>query len=169
MKVAPVTLSSGYVADQQRRPHGAYKASRPFSTLFSASLPICTLVTLPSLLFFFPCPPSGRRRVSGSHWRISYCTSRQSLLLYADIQGYYSAGGVYVHTATKLVFVRFFRHSHHLHSHTVLGWTVSMLHRCCGWCGPCYRSANLFVSYRYCGRAFRGMVHVWPGWILLVI
>lgn len=25
---------------------------------------------------------------------------------------------------TELVFVRFFRHSRHVHSHTILGWTV---------------------------------------------
>lgn len=32
------------------------------------------------------------------------------------------AGGVYCHTAAKVLFVRIFRHSRHLHSHTVLGW-----------------------------------------------
>lgn len=35
-----------------------------------------------------------------------------------------SAGGLYSHTAAKLVFVRFFRHSRHVYKHTVLGWTV---------------------------------------------
>ena len=34
------------------------------------------------------------------------------------------AGSLYAHTASKLVFVRIFRHSNHLHSHTVLGWGV---------------------------------------------
>lgn len=34
------------------------------------------------------------------------------------------AGSLYSHTASKLVFVRIFRHSRHLHSHTVLGWSV---------------------------------------------
>lgn len=34
------------------------------------------------------------------------------------------AGSLYAHTASKLVFVRIFRHSTHLHSHTVLGWGV---------------------------------------------
>ncbi|KAG1812299.1 transmembrane amino acid transporter protein-domain-containing protein [Suillus variegatus] len=34
------------------------------------------------------------------------------------------SSGLYTHTATKLVFVRMFRHSEHLHSHTLLGWTV---------------------------------------------
>ena len=32
------------------------------------------------------------------------------------------AGSLYAHTASKLVFVRIFRRSRHLHSHTVLGW-----------------------------------------------
>ena len=34
------------------------------------------------------------------------------------------AGALYAHTAAKLFFVRIFRHSRHLHSHTVLGWSV---------------------------------------------
>jgi hypothetical protein len=34
------------------------------------------------------------------------------------------AGSLYAHTASKLVFVRIFRHSKHLHSHTALGWGV---------------------------------------------
>lgn len=35
-----------------------------------------------------------------------------------------SSSGLYTHTAAKLVFVRIFRHSEHVYSHTVLGWTV---------------------------------------------
>ncbi|EJD42599.1 transmembrane amino acid transporter [Auricularia subglabra TFB-10046 SS5] len=34
------------------------------------------------------------------------------------------AGSLYAHTAAKLVFVRFFRHSRHIHSHTTLGWLI---------------------------------------------
>ena len=34
------------------------------------------------------------------------------------------AGSLYSHTASKLVFVRIFRHSKHLHSHTFLGWST---------------------------------------------
>lgn len=34
------------------------------------------------------------------------------------------AGSLYSHTASKLVFVRIFRRSKHLHSHTILGWSV---------------------------------------------
>jgi hypothetical protein len=35
-----------------------------------------------------------------------------------------SSSGLYTHTAAKLVFVRIFRHSEHVYSHTLLGWTV---------------------------------------------
>ena len=31
---------------------------------------------------------------------------------------------MYCHTAAKLVFIRFFRHTRHVYSHTVLGWSV---------------------------------------------
>ncbi|MCJ1332875.1 hypothetical protein MMC10_009569 [Thelotrema lepadinum] len=34
------------------------------------------------------------------------------------------AGCLYSHTAAKLLFVRIFRHSRHLHSHTLIGWTA---------------------------------------------
>lgn len=34
------------------------------------------------------------------------------------------AGSLFAHTASKVIFVRIFRHSKHLHSHTLLGWAV---------------------------------------------
>ncbi|KAF4304774.1 hypothetical protein GTA08_BOTSDO08266 [Botryosphaeria dothidea] len=34
------------------------------------------------------------------------------------------AGALYSHTASKLFFIRFFRHSRHLHEHTKTGWGV---------------------------------------------
>lgn len=34
------------------------------------------------------------------------------------------AGSLYSHTAAKVIFVRLFRHSEHLYSHTALGWGV---------------------------------------------
>ena len=40
------------------------------------------------------------------------------------IPNFLIAGSLYSHTAAKLLFVRFFRNSDHLHSHTVLGWSV---------------------------------------------
>ncbi|KAF9476584.1 hypothetical protein BDN70DRAFT_158997 [Pholiota conissans] len=33
-------------------------------------------------------------------------------------------GGLYAHTAAKLVFVRLFRHSKHIYSHTMVGWVT---------------------------------------------
>lgn len=38
------------------------------------------------------------------------------------IPNFFIAGSLYSHTAAKLLFVRLFRRSRHLHSHTVLGW-----------------------------------------------
>ncbi|KAF9469307.1 transmembrane amino acid transporter [Collybia nuda] len=38
------------------------------------------------------------------------------------IPNFLIAGSLYSHTAAKLVFVRFFRRSRHLHEHTLLGW-----------------------------------------------
>jgi len=40
------------------------------------------------------------------------------------IPNFLIAGSLYAHTASKLIFVRIFRHSNHLHNHTVLGWSV---------------------------------------------
>lgn len=34
------------------------------------------------------------------------------------------AGSLYIHTAAKIIFIRIFRHSRHLHDHTVVGWAV---------------------------------------------
>ncbi|KAI4143014.1 MAG: hypothetical protein L6R39_004740 [Caloplaca ligustica] len=40
------------------------------------------------------------------------------------IPNFLIAGSLYSHTAAKLLFVRFFRKSRHLHEHTVIGWGV---------------------------------------------
>lgn len=43
------------------------------------------------------------------------------------IPNFLIAGSLYAHTASKLIFVRIFRQSRHLHSHTVAGWTTWIL------------------------------------------
>lgn len=40
------------------------------------------------------------------------------------IPNFLIAGSLYTHTASKLLFVRIFRNSEHLHNHTVVGWTA---------------------------------------------
>ena len=37
---------------------------------------------------------------------------------------YCSAGALYAHTAAKILFMRIFRGTHHIRSHTLLGWAV---------------------------------------------
>jgi hypothetical protein len=84
-----------------------------------------------------------------------------------------SAGGLYSHTAAKLLIVRIFRHRgrRHLHTHTVLGWSVwialcfvavaiAFLVRACLAPALTPISADLFVPYRDRGRAIRQLVHV---------
>lgn len=39
-----------------------------------------------------------------------------------SIPNFLIAGSLYSHTASKLVFVRLFRNTRHIHDHTVLGW-----------------------------------------------
>jgi hypothetical protein len=51
--------------------------------------------------------------------------SEGGLLFYSFYSQYMdSAGGLYSHTAAKLVFVRLFRHSRHVYEHTLIGWSV---------------------------------------------
>ncbi|MCJ1312794.1 hypothetical protein MMC25_006470 [Agyrium rufum] len=40
------------------------------------------------------------------------------------IPNFLIAGSLYSHTAAKLIFVRIFRKSRHIHDHTILGWSV---------------------------------------------
>ena len=42
----------------------------------------------------------------------------------AALFNFWIAGSLYAHTASKLCFVRIFRNSDHLHSHTIIGWGV---------------------------------------------
>lgn len=48
------------------------------------------------------------------YWaKVSYGIAIPNLLI---------AGSLYAHTAAKIIFVRIFRKSEHLHSHTIVGW-----------------------------------------------
>jgi len=40
------------------------------------------------------------------------------------IPNFLISGGLYIHVPAKLVFVRIFRRSKHIHSHTILGWVI---------------------------------------------
>ncbi|MCJ1407393.1 hypothetical protein MMC19_001464 [Ptychographa xylographoides] len=98
---------------EMRRPQDAMKAAymlQGFATAFYTVFAIVTYlyigngVASPS---FSSLPPL---------WsKIAYGIAIPNFLI---------AGSLYSHTAAKLLFVRFFRNSDHLHSHTVLGWSV---------------------------------------------
>jgi hypothetical protein len=65
----------------------------------------------------------------------------------------YSTSALCSHTAAKLLFVRIFRHSRHLHSHTFLSWTV--------WVGLCLLavSASAVVRFNLLHSAFTHVNH----------
>lgn len=45
-------------------------------------------------------------------------------ILRSPLTSFPRTGAIYSHTAAKLVFFRFFRHTHHIYTHTTLGWTI---------------------------------------------
>ncbi|KAI0183097.1 transmembrane amino acid transporter [Xylaria flabelliformis] len=69
-----------------------------------------------------------------SYWYIGSDVSSPSLLSLSPlfskiafglaIPNFFIAGSLYSHTASKLVFVRLFKHTKHIYSHTLLGWGV---------------------------------------------
>ncbi|KAI2602446.1 transmembrane amino acid transporter protein-domain-containing protein [Hypoxylon sp. NC1633] len=69
-----------------------------------------------------------------TYWYIGQGVSSPSLLSLSPlwskisfglaIPNFFIAGSLYSHTAAKLVFVRLFRRSRHIHSHTITGWGV---------------------------------------------
>ncbi|KAI1424753.1 transmembrane amino acid transporter [Xylaria sp. FL1777] len=69
-----------------------------------------------------------------TYWYIGSEVSSPSLLslspLFSKISfglaipNFFIAGSLYSHTASKLIFVRLFRQTKHIHSHTALGWGV---------------------------------------------
>lgn len=63
--------------------------------------------------------------------RSTYHLMKQLLMAYL----HYSGGGLYAHTAAKLIFVRVFRHTRHIYTHTLLGWTV--------WAVLCFAAVGL--------------------------
>ncbi|KIJ68230.1 hypothetical protein HYDPIDRAFT_82700 [Hydnomerulius pinastri MD-312] len=98
---------------EMKRPQDAMKAAwclQGFATIFYSVFTVVTYVYIGHAALspiFLSLPPVWAKAAFG-----------------IALPNFLFAGGIYVHTAAKLVFVRFFRHSEHVHSHTVLGWTV---------------------------------------------
>ncbi|KAF8845266.1 hypothetical protein BDN67DRAFT_987000 [Paxillus ammoniavirescens] len=98
---------------EMKRPQDAMKAAwclQGFATIFYAVFSIVMYVYIGNTsqsIIFLSLPPKWAKASFG-----------------IALANFLFAGGIYVHTAAKLMFVRLFRHSRHIHSHTVLGWTV---------------------------------------------
>lgn len=98
---------------EMRRPEDAMKAAwclQGFATVFYAVFSIVMYVYIGNTVqspALFSLPPA---------WaKATFAIALANFLFSA---------GLYTHTAAKLVFVRIFRHSEHVYSHTLLGWTI---------------------------------------------
>ncbi|CCM00885.1 uncharacterized protein FIBRA_02931 [Fibroporia radiculosa] len=109
---------------EMKQPQDAMKAAwtlQVFATLFYAIFSVVIYVYLgsevnsPALLSLSPV------------WsKLTFAIGMVNFLI---------SGGLYCHTAAKLVFVRIFRRSRHLYSHTMLGWST--------WIVLCFVSTGL--------------------------
>jgi len=98
---------------EMRQPRDAMKAAwtlQVFSTVFYAVFSVVVYIYLgnevqsPALLSLSPV------------WaKVTFAIGMVNFLL---------SGALYSHTAAKLIFVRLFRRSRHLYTHTILGWSV---------------------------------------------
>jgi hypothetical protein len=96
---------------EMRNPHDAMKAAytlQIFATTFYTIFAIVTYLYIGSAVAspaFSSLPPVWAKAAYG-----------------IAVPNFLIAGSLYSHTAAKLVFVRIFRRSRHLHEHTILGW-----------------------------------------------
>ena len=74
---------------------------------------------------FFSLPPKWAKACFGvAFFNFLLCVVPLFLVCCHTEDVFDSTAGIYLHTAAKVIFVRLFRHSEHVHSHTILGWTV---------------------------------------------
>ncbi|KAK0897444.1 gamma-tubulin [Friedmanniomyces endolithicus] len=104
------------MVSEMKRPQDAMKAAytlQGFATAFYAVFAAVTYVYLGSTV---ASPSFSSLEITWQ--KVAYGIALPNFLI---------AGSLYAHTASKLMFVRIFRKSRHLHSHTVLGWGTWVL------------------------------------------
>lgn len=109
------------------RQRGFCKFLQHSSTQCSAQLSTSILGALQPHPRYSPFPLSGKKQRLQSDWATSLCAYRCNIVVLPipnRLTSCSSAGGLYAHTAAKLIFIRLFRHSRHVYSHTWLGWTT---------------------------------------------
>ncbi|KAF9068012.1 transmembrane amino acid transporter protein-domain-containing protein [Rhodocollybia butyracea] len=109
---------------EMKRPQDAMKAAwclQGFATLFYAVFAVVMYVYIGNTVAspaFLSLPPK---------WaKAAFAIALGNFLI---------AGALYIHTAAKLIFVRFFRHTRHISNHTLLGWST--------WTGLCFASTTI--------------------------
>ena len=104
------------MVSEMKRPQDAMKAAyslQGFATSFYAVFAAVTYVYLGSTVTspsFSSLDPKWQKAAYG-----------------VALPNFLIAGSLYAHTASKLMFVRIFRKSRHLHSHTLVGWGTWVL------------------------------------------
>ncbi|KAK6394196.1 hypothetical protein LTR65_002042 [Meristemomyces frigidus] len=104
------------MVSEMKRPQDAMKAAytlQGFATMFYAVFAAVTYVYLGNTV---TSPSFSSLEITWQ--KAAYGVALPNFLI---------AGSLYAHTASKLLFVRIFRQSRHLHSHTVLGWGTWVL------------------------------------------
>ncbi|EKM60924.1 uncharacterized protein PHACADRAFT_156049 [Phanerochaete carnosa HHB-10118-sp] len=98
---------------EMRRPQDAMKAAwclQGFATVFYSVFSVVVYVYIGSTVAspaLFSLPPKWAKAAFG-----------------IGLGNFLISGALYVHTAAKLVFIRLFRHTRHVYSHTAQGWAV---------------------------------------------
>ncbi|OCK77191.1 transmembrane amino acid transporter [Lepidopterella palustris CBS 459.81] len=101
------------LVSEMKRPHDAMKAAytlQGFATTFYAVFAVVVYVYI----------GDGVASPAFSSLETTWAKAAYGIA----IPNFLIAGSLYAHTASKLLFVRIFRGSRHLHEHTVTGWTV---------------------------------------------
>ncbi|KIK71228.1 hypothetical protein GYMLUDRAFT_211249 [Collybiopsis luxurians FD-317 M1] len=117
--VSWVTVSQNMffiLISEMRRPQDAMKAAwwlQGFATVFYSVFAVVMYVYIGDSVAspaFLSLPP---------RWaKASFAIALGNFLI---------AGALYVHTAAKLIFVRFFRHTRHMTTHTFFGWSTWLI------------------------------------------
>ncbi|KJA27230.1 hypothetical protein HYPSUDRAFT_131790 [Hypholoma sublateritium FD-334 SS-4] len=109
---------------EMRRPQDAMKAAwllQGFSTVFYVVFAVVVYVFIGNTVAS-PALLSLSTKWAKATWAIA-------------LPNFLIGGGLYAHTAAKLIFVRVFRHTRHIYTHTLLGWTV--------WAVLCFAAVGL--------------------------
>ena len=110
----------------QRSQHGSYKSSQLPSTSCLESSHMCISAQQSPIRAIYHYHRQCGQRLPGVCCYLTYLRelSGPAIKTVCTANVFHRAGALYNHVASKIIFVRIFRRSRHVHSHTWLAWTV---------------------------------------------